>query len=262
MRELPKSGVLQITVEAARYDDGLQPHTLAPESEKRLSLDITAGKEAAVEISTAGVYQLDVVLDGPPRNDVMIADIGKRTFSKRLKGPYATKSDGKVSIPLLVARFPIGTFDLKVSNGKGENLRLALMTPVAKESESSQQFAAFEKRAPHLSIHKGLRTDVGARLSLFAKPKPVPSATVERYSFRAPRQWLRFTGHRGRQRQLPRRTARDRDPQRADRWASDSTRARKRDRVRRSLLRNLAAKSPPRNLHRLAAQKRPTSLCP
>ena len=186
MRELPKSGVLQITVEAARYDDGLQPHTLAPESEKRLSLDITAGKEAAVEISTAGVYQLDVVLDGPPRNDVMIADIGKRTFSKRLKGPYATKSDGKVSIPLLVARFPIGTFDLKVSNGNGENLRIALMTPVAKESESSQQFAAFEKRAPHLSIHKGLRTDVGARLSLFAKPKPVPSATVERYSFRAP----------------------------------------------------------------------------
>ncbi|MFT4548473.1 MAG: hypothetical protein ACI9MB_002426, partial [Verrucomicrobiales bacterium] len=186
MRELPKSGMLQVTVEAARYDDGLQPHTLAPESEQRLSLDISGGKEAAVKIPTAGVYQLDVVLDGPPRNDVMIADIGKRTFSKRLKGPYTTKPDGTVSISLLVARFPVGTFNLKVHNGKGENLRIALMTPTPEESESGQQFAAFEKRTPHLSIHKGLRTDVGARLSLFAEPKPVPSATVERYLFRAP----------------------------------------------------------------------------
>lgn len=186
MRELPKSGTLQITVEAARYDDGLQPHALAPESEQCIELDISGGKEATLEIPAAGVYQLDVVLDGSPRNDVMIADIGKRTFSKRLKAPYATKPDGTVSIPLLVARFPIGSCALKVRNGNGENLRLALMTPVPEESASGQQFAAFEKRVPHLSIHKGLRTDVGARLSLFAEPKPVASATVERYSFHAP----------------------------------------------------------------------------
>ena len=84
MRELPESGVLQVTVEAARYDDGLQPSTPAPGSKDRIELEVPGGREAMLEISAAGVYQVDVVLEGPPRDDVMVADIGQRTFSKRL----------------------------------------------------------------------------------------------------------------------------------------------------------------------------------
>ncbi len=186
MRELPRSGMLQVTVEAARYDDGFQPITRAPESTDRIELDVAGGKEATLEIPAAGVYQLDVVLEGPPRDDVMVADIGPRTFSKRLKGPFEPGADGEVVIPLLVARFPEGKSAMKLRNGDGKNLRLAHVTPVVEDSEPGRQFAAFEKRVPHLSVHMGLRTDVGARLSRFDKPKPIPSATVERYSFRAP----------------------------------------------------------------------------
>ena len=186
MRELPDSGVLQVTVEAARYDDGVQPNTPAPESPDRIEIDVNAGKDATLEISTAGVYQLDVVLEGPPRDDVMIADIGPRTFSKRLRGPFPPDADGEVIIPLLVARFAKGGFAMKVKNADGKNLRLSWITPVEAESETGRRFAAFEKRVPHVRVHMGLRTDVGARLSLFDQPRPIPSSKVARYIFRAP----------------------------------------------------------------------------
>lgn len=186
MRELPSSGVLQVTVEAARYDDGFQPHNRAPESADRIELDIAGGKETTLSIPAAGVYQLDVVLHETLRDDVMTADIGPRTFSKRLKGPIKPDAEGEFIIPLLLARFPKGTSVMKIGNGDGTTLRRAYVSPVVGDSEPGRQFAAFEKRVPHVSVHLGLRTDVGARLSRFDQPKPIPSATIERYSFRAP----------------------------------------------------------------------------
>ncbi|NCF92051.1 MAG: DUF1592 domain-containing protein [Verrucomicrobiaceae bacterium] len=186
MRELPMSGMLQVTVQAARYDDGFQPHTAAPESDVRIEVDIASGKVATLTMPAPGVYQLDVVLDGPPKDDVMIADIGSRTFSKRVKGKFTPDADGEVIVPLLVARFTNEAHSLKIRNGKGDNLQRVVITPVAEESEHGRQFAAFDKRVPYVSVHMGVRTDVGPRLSRFADPLPVPSATLERIAFRAP----------------------------------------------------------------------------
>ena len=186
IRELPGSGVLQVTVEAARYEDGFQPSSDRREANLRFELDVKGGKAATLEIPAAGVYQVDVVLQGPPKDDVMTIDIGPRTFGKRLKGPFSPGPDGEVVIPLLVARFPAQSLPVKVGNGDGGNLRHALVTPVPPDSENGRHFAAFEKRVPHVSVHMGLRTDVGARLSRFAEPQAVSSSTVERYSFRAP----------------------------------------------------------------------------
>ena len=186
IRELPGSGMLQVTVEAARYEDGFQPSSYLREANIRFELDVNGGKTATLEIPAAGVYQIDVVLEGPPKDDVMTIDIGPRTFGKRLKGPFSPGRDGEVVIPLLVARFPAQSLPVKVGNGDGRNLRHALVTPVPLDSENGRHFAAFEKRVPHVSVHMGLRTDVGARLSRFAEPKAVSSSMVERYSFRAP----------------------------------------------------------------------------
>ncbi len=187
MRELPKSGILQVTVEAARYDDGYLPDTRAPASEGRIVVDIAGGKEATVELPAAGIYQIDNVWTGQPGDDVVTAYIGKRTFSKRMKPfPPPPDPDGNLVGPFLVARFPGGSITIKVGCGNGRNLKEAWVTPVADDSEMARQLASFEKRVPHLSVHMGLRTDVGPRLSRFDVPKPVPSATVERYSFRAP----------------------------------------------------------------------------
>ena len=187
MRELPKSGILQVTVEAARYDDGYLPDTRAPVSDGRIVVDTAGGKEAIVELPAAGIYQIDNIWTGQPGDDVVTADIGKRTFSKRLK-PFPPPPDpnGNLVGPFLVARFSAGPITIKVGCGNGRNLKEAWITPVADDSELARKFASFENRVPHLSVHMGLRTDVGPRLSRFDVPKPVPSATIERYSFRAP----------------------------------------------------------------------------
>ncbi|MEE3180205.1 MAG: DUF1587 domain-containing protein, partial [Verrucomicrobiota bacterium] len=161
IRELPRSGMFQLTVEAARYDDGFQPTSDLREVNIRFELDVNGGKAATLKIPAAGVYQLDVVLDGPPRDDVMTADIGQRTFSRRLKGKFVPGPEGEVIIPFLVARFAQGTSPMKVGNGDGKNLRRVHVTPVSSESEAGQRFAAFEKCAPTVSTHIGVRTDVG-----------------------------------------------------------------------------------------------------
>lgn len=188
MRELPISGMLQVTVEAARYEDGLQPHTPAPKSEKTLELDISEGKEATFTIPKAGVYHFDVVWDGAPGDDVVTADIGKRVFSKRIKAalPPSPDNDGKIVIPFLLARCAEGATQFKIGCGDGRNLRQVWITPVAEGSDAGRQFAEFEQRVPYVSVHMGLRTDVGARLARFDGPKPVTSSTIQRYSFRAP----------------------------------------------------------------------------
>ncbi|MFP6738840.1 MAG: DUF1592 domain-containing protein, partial [Planctomycetota bacterium] len=186
LRELPSSGMFQLTVEAARYDDGFQPSSALPEANIRFEFDVSGGKDASLELPAAGVYQLDVVLEGQPRDDVMTADIGQRTFSRRLKGKFAKGPEGEVIIPFLVARFVKGASPMKIGNGAGKNLRRVHVTPVSAESESGRQFAAFEKRAPTVSAHIGVRTDVGPRSTRVDHLKAVPSATVERYSFRAP----------------------------------------------------------------------------
>ena len=186
LRELPRSGMFQLTVEAARYDDGFQPSSALPEAKIRFEFDVSGGKGASLELPAAGVYQLDVALEGQPRDDVMTADIGQRTFSRRLKGKFAQGPGGEVIIPFLVARFIKGTLPMKIGNGDGKNLRRVHVSPVSAESEPGRQFAAFEKRAPTVSAHIGVRTDVGPRSTRVDQLLAVPSATVERYSFRAP----------------------------------------------------------------------------
>ena len=186
LRELPGSGMFQLTVEAARYDDGFQPSSALPGANIRFEFDVSGGKGASLELPAAGVYQLDVALEGQPRDDVMTADIGPRTFSRRLKGKFAQGPEGEVIIPFLVARFAEGTLPMKIGNGDGKNLRRVHVTPVSSESEPGRQFAAFEKRAPTVSAHIGVRTDVGPRSTRVDQLLAVPSATVERYSFRAP----------------------------------------------------------------------------
>ena len=186
LRELPSSGLFQLTVEAARYNDGLQPNSVSTDAKNLFAVNVTGGQGASLEIPAEGVYQIDVVLEGHPRDDVMTADIGKRTFSRRLKGKFSKDAKGEVVIPFLVARFSKGSSPIKVGNGDGKNLRRVHVTPVSNESTTGRQFATFEKRAPTVSAHIGIRTDVGPRFTRVNQLMAVPSNTVERYSFRAP----------------------------------------------------------------------------
>jgi mono/diheme cytochrome c family protein len=186
LRELPRSGLFQLTVEAARYDDGYQPSSYQRETGIGFELNVNGGKGTSLEIPEVGIYQLDIGLEGQPLDDVMTADIGQRTFSRRLKGKFAKGPGGEVIIPFLVARFVKGASPIKIGNGDGKNLRRVHVTPVSADSEAGRRFAAFEKRVPTVSAHIGVRTDVGPRSTRLDQLKAVPSSTVERYSFRAP----------------------------------------------------------------------------
>lgn len=190
IRQLPASGVLQVTVEAARYEDGLQPQLPAVESGQRLRFDLAnrvVGDPVNWRNVSPGVYQVDVVFSASPADDVVVAEIGKRTFSRRIKAPLPVSGPGGVQIvPFVIARFPGGVLPLSISCGKGQNLSEIRITPVIEDSEPGRQFSSFEKRNPHVSVHMGLRTDVGARLSRFAEPQAIVSPEMERYYFRAP----------------------------------------------------------------------------
>ncbi|MFP6738623.1 MAG: DUF1587 domain-containing protein, partial [Planctomycetota bacterium] len=54
LRELPRSGLFQLTVEAARYDDGFQPSSALPEANIRFEFDVSGGKDASLELPAAG----------------------------------------------------------------------------------------------------------------------------------------------------------------------------------------------------------------
>ncbi|MEE3055377.1 MAG: DUF1592 domain-containing protein, partial [Planctomycetota bacterium] len=187
---LPRAylSLAEVEVFAGGSDDPFVPSApiTSKTPEYAFELDVNGGKGATLEIPDAGVYQLDVVLEGQPRDDVMVADIGQRTFSRRLKGKFSPGPEGQVIIPFLVARFAKGAAPIKIGNGAGKNLRRVHVTPVSDESEQGRQFAAFEKRAPTVSAHIGVRTDVGPRFTRVNQLRAVPSAKVERYSFRAP----------------------------------------------------------------------------
>ena len=189
VRELPATGMLQVTVEAARYEDGLQPKLAAAESGERLVVSLTsaAGVGGGKWNASAGVYQIDVVFSAPPGDDVVTAEIGSRTFSRRVKAPLPISGPGGIKIvPFLIARFSAGALPLMVGCGNGKSLKEVWITPIRQDGDPGRRFAAFENRYPQVSVHMGLRTDVGARLSPFAAPQSVKSPTVERYSFRAP----------------------------------------------------------------------------
>ena len=184
-RELPKEGILKITAEAARYKDALQPKNIFidPKSD---SFPIKNNDETSIDIKNKGIYQIDVIFDGPPNDDVLIGDISGRTFSKRIKPPYQKSKDDRIIIPFMIVELNRDDKKIKITNGNGNNLRSFNLSLIPPDSETSKEFEKFNNRNPYISAHLGVRTDVGARLSQFDSPKKVDTTEFKKYSFYAP----------------------------------------------------------------------------
>ena len=184
-RELPKKGLLKISVDAARYNDAFQPKNILNNKESK-TFKIENNSEIELNINNNGVFQIDVIFDGPPSDDVIIANVGKRTFSRRIKPPYIKNNDSKVLIPLMVVELNEEDKIITIINGNGGNFNSLVLTPVSSNKKTANEFQSFKRRNPYISAHLGVRTDVGARLSQFDKPKEVNSTEFKRYSFFAP----------------------------------------------------------------------------
>jgi hypothetical protein len=184
LRELPDAGNFRVTVKAARYDDALlldagsKPQAAAAAA---AVIDLAASPDAPVKIEAGGVYQIDVYcLSGDAKGMFSLA-IGERHFAGQ---PHEAKvAESEHVAPFALVRLPAG--DVKVSASYGDNSRLKriALTRVAEESELGKRFLTFEKRAPLLGVHLGLRRDCGSTLAQVGEAQTVTGGELKDYVF-------------------------------------------------------------------------------
>jgi len=175
LRELPTHGNFRITVEAAKYDDGLLLTEDDPPRDETLNASVVVSNTkgtVSVSLPAAGIYQIDAWLKDEETKDAWIdLTVGARQFS------------GNVTTPSFLAlRLPAGeqTFNSQLSHGKLDRL---VLTRLAAADPVTEKFTRFEQRFPWLGAHIGLRRDCGTTFSRVEKPLPVSSTERRQYEF-------------------------------------------------------------------------------
>ncbi|MHC4877877.1 MAG: DUF1592 domain-containing protein [Planctomycetota bacterium] len=106
-----------------------------------------------------------------PRKNLSLT-LGDRHFSGLLKRDA-----------FLAVRLPAGPLQVEAKyEGKTPVDRMVL-TPLDGDSEVAQQFARFEKRAPRVGVHVGLRRDCGSTLNPVGKPQAVTDTGLQEFVF-------------------------------------------------------------------------------
>jgi len=191
LRELPDYGRFRVTVNAAKYHDGLlldpgtlvaEPHADAAQAETSNVLTLTdPGTHQTIQIKQPGIYQVDV--HTTPIDDAnkekpaekpseLKLTLGNREFTATLHQPA-----------FLVVRLPAGELRVSANYAGAVPLERIVLTPLDEPSEIAQRFARFEKRAPRVGVHLGLRRDCGSTLSQVGEPQTVSSDEITAYQF-------------------------------------------------------------------------------
>jgi len=190
LRELPDAGNFRVTVQAARYDDGLllDPKVVAPEENKTIAIcafDFTDAETATVQIEQAGVYRLDVEYVAGEKPELFALQLGEREFSGKLP-PLGGKPQDPAApqqAAFLVVRLPEGALPVRGQYADNARLRRLDFHRLADDDPLAKRFAAFEKRTPYLGVHVGLRRDCGSTLSPVGVPQTVRSRDLETFVF-------------------------------------------------------------------------------
>ena len=173
LRELPDRGNFRVTVTAARYDDGLllDAGAAAQGEPQDGGVSVTdLSQPQTIEIPREGVYQIDVypAAQGDPKQ--LSLTLGEREFAGTLTQPA-----------FLVLRLSAG--ELALSTNDDVELERLVLTPLAEEDDLRRRFETFERRAPHLGVHVGLRRDCGSTLAPVGEPQTVDSPELKAYVF-------------------------------------------------------------------------------
>ena len=183
LRELPDHGRFRIKVRAAKYDDALLLESQASirESKQSIHLDTTDSSEQTLDVPQEGIYQVDVrfIPDKIPVNFQL--QLGERFFTGQLK-PEG-KSGETASEAFMLIRLPSESLFVKSNAGQGAILQSLSFTRLDDQSEDAQRFSKFERRAPSLGVHLGLRRDCGSTLSQVEKQKSVSSTEFKDFLF-------------------------------------------------------------------------------
>jgi hypothetical protein len=98
--------------------------------------------------------------------------IGERHFSGTLQQPA-----------FVIMRLPAGPIELNAEYGGAAIPHRVVFSPVDESSELGKRFAAFERRAPRLGVHVGLRRDCGSTLTQVEDAEPISDTNLASYVF-------------------------------------------------------------------------------
>lgn len=92
--------------------------------------------------------------------------------------------DGKLVEPgFLAVRLDAGPLDVRVEHAGTRPLDHMVLTPLAADDPVAEDFLAFERRAPRVGVHVGLRRDCGSTFDPAGPPQPVRSGDFQKYVF-------------------------------------------------------------------------------
>jgi hypothetical protein len=91
---------------------------------------------------------------------------------------------GTLSQPAFMAvRLPAGPLTVSAQYGDNSPLHRVVFTPLKETDDAAKKFAAFEKRAPRVGVHVGLRRDCGSTLAAVGSPQTVSSSKISDFIF-------------------------------------------------------------------------------
>ena len=108
----------------------------------------------------------------PEKTPEVTLTLGGRQFLATLKQPA-----------FLAVRLPAGVLPVEAKLAGFSSLDRIVFTPLAAADELSKRFLAFEKRAPRVGVHLGLRRDCGSTFAPVGPPQTVPAGTPKRLVF-------------------------------------------------------------------------------
>lgn len=185
LRELPEHGRFRMKVKAAKYNDGLLLDANVPVRESNASLSVPGEKlkdstAATINVKRAGVYQVDVFA-GQLKQPMLSLSLGDRRFSGQLR--LRGKKDEQKSAAFLWVRLPAGELKLSATLTGNKPLGRMTLTRLNDDNESAKAFLKFERRAPRLGVHVGLRRDCGSTLAPVGPPQSVARHELQEFVF-------------------------------------------------------------------------------
>ena len=186
LRELPETGNFRVTVNAARYEDGLLLNPGSPLQNPTQGVVVGLEKEPKLSLSQPGIYQVDVYRQPGEDSGLLNLTLGERFFSGQLRGskPTAEQTQAKEQgTAFLVARLPVGEISVNAHANLKTPLQRLVFTRLAEDHELAKRFLVFENRTPALGVHVGLRRDCGSTLRQVGDPQVVPGHDLQTFVF-------------------------------------------------------------------------------
>lgn len=184
LRELPDEGNFRVTVKAAKYSDGLLLDKDMPALDLGAATatisDLAKTTETNIALPEDGIYQVDVCV-APGKPQAFSLQIDDRHLSGQLDEPQEGPTD--FAKAFVVVRLPKGERKIKVGYGDTVRLKNLAFHRLADDHALAKRFAIFEKRAPTLGVHVGLRRDCGSTLTQVGESLAVPNSDLQSFTF-------------------------------------------------------------------------------